>query len=117
MERGCGGRWSEEEVTRYKKDVLNIAAWLGIIPGEVRTPKVPAKVLTQTKTVYADGDGMLFVPVRIKQEIKKGERLAYLTDIFGNTVSEYFAEFDGVVVYRATSLSISTGAVVITYGR
>ena len=39
-----------------------------------------------------------------------------ITDLFGNVIDTYSAEFDGVVLYNTVSLSINQGESIIAYG-
>ena len=116
IERGGNGLWSKEEVERYTEDVLNIMAHLGMLNREVKSPAKPAKVITKAEYVDADVSGCWFPMADIRQKIKQGEKIGYITDIFGNVIKEYFAEYDAEILYVATSLAITSGTAIITYG-
>ena len=117
IERGGMGLWSEKEVADYKEDVYNIMAYLGITDKEPVLPKTPRKEMTDVIYLDADVDGMWHCEFDTEEEIKQGQRLGYITDIFGNVIKEYFAEIDGTVLYIATSLAITAGTAIFTYGK
>ena len=116
IELGSTGRWSREEVDAYKKDIVNIMKFLNIIDGEPEKPVNKAKLIT--KSVYVDTEtaGCWYPAAEVEDKVKKGDKLGIITDLFGNVLKEYYAEFDAEIIYRSVSLGIDKGDAVITYG-
>lgn len=117
IERGGQGLWSRAEVDRYIADVENVMRFLGILDGAAVKPEKPAVVLEDVVYLDSDVDGCWYACADIREKVKKGQRIGYIRDIFGNVIKEYRAEFDRVILYRATSLAITKGTRIITYGR
>lgn len=116
VERGFGGKWSRREVDDYKADVINIMRWMGILPGKAKLPRQKAAEICDTVYLDADADGLWYPLAEVDRQVKKGEKIGRICDIFGNVLKEYYAEFDRVVLYAATSLAIEKGTAIITYG-
>lgn len=116
IERGCQGVWTGQQVEDYKADVYNVMKYLGIMDGRPVLPAVPA--VEMTNVIYLDSDvtGMWHPLADIEEKISKGQKIGYITDIFGNVTKEYFAQYDATVLYIATSLAIAEGTAIITYG-
>ena len=116
IERGCQGVWNQQQVDDYIFDVCNVMKYLGIMDGQPVLPSVPATEMTNVIYLDSDTTGMWHPLVDIKEKICAGQKIGYITDIFGNTIREYFAQFDSTVLYIATSLAITEGTAIITYG-
>ena len=43
--------------------------------------------------------------------------IGYLTDLFGNTITVYNAEQDGIILYQCSALAAPKGTILVTYGK
>lgn len=66
--------------------------------------------------IYTDAGGALHVLPNVTDRIAKGQRIAVLTNMFGDVVREYVAPEDGVVVGKSTNPVAQTGARVLHLG-
>ncbi|MCI8342524.1 MAG: succinylglutamate desuccinylase [Firmicutes bacterium] len=115
IERGGNGLWTREQVDDYKEDVRNVMRFLKIIDEEVKKPE---GVIEFTKHFWleATATGCWYPSVAIEDRVKKGQKLGEIKDVFGNLIVEYFAEYDAIIVSVTTSLGISEGDAIVTYG-
>lgn len=116
LERGGRGLWSQEEVEAYKADVRNVMRFLKIIDEAVVEPTCQAVEIT--KAVYLDSTetGCWYPLVGLEEKVKEGQKIGEIKDFFGNVLAEYYAEFDGIVLFLTVSLAICKDDPIITYG-
>ena len=115
LERGCGGDWDPETVALYKQDVRNVLRHLGVLPGD----PAPCHPQDLVDLVYLDTEvaGCWYPAVDAGGRFAKGQKLGEIRDYFGNTLKTYYARYDGVVLYRTSSLWIEEGGGIVCYGR
>jgi len=107
-ELGMCGRWSEEEVQTYMSAITNVLRYLGTLEGAVlENPKV--QFMEQMAVIKAEDDGCWYPLKKLEDWVQKGEKVGEIRDFFGNTLSAYFAEESGVLLYVVTSLAIKKG--------
>ena len=53
----------------------------------------------------------------ILEKVKKGELLGEIRDHRDQVLSSYYAEFDGVVLYETSSLSILKNRALVAFGK
>lgn len=107
-ELGMCGRWSEEEVHTYKEAVENVLRYLGTLEGEV-IENLGVQFMDQMTVLKAQHDGCWYPFKTLEEEVKKGEKIGEIRDFFGEVLSEYYAETDGLLLYLVTSLAITEG--------
>ncbi|MFK7998558.1 MAG: succinylglutamate desuccinylase/aspartoacylase family protein [Polyangiales bacterium] len=66
---------------------------------------------------YTGRGGLLRVHPKLLDEVKKGEVIATLVDVFGKEVAEYNAQEDGVVIGKSVNPAGATGARIAHIGR
>lgn len=66
--------------------------------------------------IYTDAGGVLTVDCGVAKRVRKGDRIAGITDLFGNTVCTYRAPEDGVIIGKSTNPVAQTGARVVHLG-
>ncbi len=116
IELGSAGRWSREEVDAYKRDILNIMRFLKIIDGIPERPEKEPTLITRSVYDEADMAGCWYPLAEVGESVKKGDRIGYITDLFGNVLKEYYAQFDAEIIYRTVTLGVDKGDSIITYG-
>jgi len=67
--------------------------------------------------VYSDDGGILSIPVKIGQQLEKGQKIAELRDIFGGLKKSYFAPEPGIVIGKSVDPIAQTGSRIIHLGR
>ena len=106
-ELGQCGRWSDEEVENYVEATRNVLRSLGVLEGNVESHKVTYhKKMVVTTAAH---EGCWYPSRKLEDKVKTGDKLGEIRDFFGNVLSEYKAEEDGVLLYVVTSLAIIKG--------
>jgi len=113
-ELGQCGRWSEEEVTEYIGAVRNVLKYYKILEGDVQEGEV--QFLEKMLVTNALHDGCWYPTKKLEEYISKGDKVGEIRDFFGNTLSKYFSEGNGVVLYLVTSLAITNGDPIFAIG-
>lgn len=106
-ELGQCGRWSNGEVEEYIEATYNVLRALGVLTGEVISHKVT--FLKKMAVIVAEQEGCWYAFKKLEEKVKKGDTLGEIRDFFGNVLSEYKAEDEGVLLYVVTSLAITKG--------
>ncbi len=119
LELGECCRWSREEVDAYLENVLNVLKYLKVYPGQAVKRPAEAEIKTITEGVYLDADysGRWYPLAGRDDKIKKGQKIGYIKDLFGNVLKEYFAEFDAEILMVVATLAIKEGDPIMAYGR
>ena len=116
LERGCKGLWSREEVDLDKKDVRRILSCIyeGNVPEEELGP---GKELFED-AVYVDAPcaGFWYPAFHVGDQIREGEILGEIRDVFGDVLYICRAKADGMILYQVCSLNVPEGGPVIAYG-
>ena len=107
-ELGMCGRWSEQEVNTYIAAVENVLRHLGNLDGEV-IENLGVQFMEKMSVTKAQHDGCWYPLKALEDEVKKGEKIGEIRNFFGEVLSEYFAEIDGLLLYVVTSLAITEG--------
>ena len=117
IERGGRGTWSKEEVNRYKKDVRNILNYLNVLKdSDIKCTNSPYEI-KQTIYLNSKNDGCWYPEVKPGDRVKSGDLIGVVKDYFGQELSSYYSEIDGVILYMTVSLSVEEGESLIAYGR
>ena len=115
FECGGNGTWSEEEVAFEKKNIRNIMQMLDILPGKpAYNPNV--KCIVKQAWIECGATGFFYAFCKVGDEVKEGQKLFEIRDIWGNLLEEHRAGFDGRVFILNNTLGTSKGDDAIFYG-
>lgn len=96
--------------------VHNVLCYLNMIDEEIITIEKRTIVCEKSMWIYTDTGGLLTVPVELRQELKKGDVIAHLRDIFGKKIKDYYAPHDGIVIGKSVSPVNQTGGRILHLG-
>ncbi|RHW38036.1 succinylglutamate desuccinylase [Neobacillus notoginsengisoli] len=113
-EAGQQGILDPEQSKLLQDGTLNALRWAGLLDGEAKTS--PVKQLSTFDWSFADVQGLWYPCVEVGQQVKTGQSLGQIKNLFGETVKEYFAGSDGVVLFLVTSLAINEKDPLIAIG-
>lgn len=117
FERGGAGQCLREDVDADKSDVVRVAQCLGILPGQAPLNETQVYFDKHEWTEAEPGDDGLLIPfVKVGDDIREGQKLFEIRDMFGKRIREIFAKYDGHVVIQSRTLSVHPGDDLITYG-
>lgn len=116
IERGGAGFCHAEDVSLYKKDILNLLNHLGLLKDELEPPRESPREMNKVVYLESKHEACWRSEVSPGQEVKQGQALGRVFDFFGRTIEEYKAEMDAVVLYQLRTLSTNPGDVLTAYG-
>ncbi|MBE5781081.1 MAG: succinylglutamate desuccinylase [Clostridiales bacterium] len=114
LERAGRGIWEEADVKAFLQDLRSMAIYLGILQGEVE--RHPMMDLVKEVDARTQTEGLWYPMVNPGDEIRKGQKLGELRDVFGNVLQEPTAQGDGAVLYTKCTLAIRKGGLMVCYG-
>lgn len=103
LERGCQGRWSEEEVQADLDDVRRILRYLGVLESAPQQNQKPREVVD---LVYQlpESAGLWYPKVTAGEFVKEDQLVGVLKDYWGQELSRYHAPYDGVILFLTHTL-------------
>jgi predicted deacylase len=115
FEIGEGGRLEPDVVRTGAACIRNVMSWLNMSDDAHTAPK-HRYVMRSFVGLRAKHGGLLYNEVALGAEVRRGDLLCRIVNIYGDDVQHVVAPDDGVFV-RATTLStVSTGERVATLG-
>lgn len=119
LERGNGVLCTEEEFLAEQNDLRLLLNHLGMLPAgpDLYDAALPRRVFRETFFLESDLQGLWYPAVKNGDVVKKGDFLGVTEDYFGNILSEYRAEADGIVLYFTRGLAVSPGDALVTYAK
>ena len=116
LERGDRGLWTDTEVDKYKKDVLNILKYFQIIPGTVSYHGPTPYYFDQVTMEYSPVDGCWYRFVELEDQVQEGQDLGEIRDFHGNVLHTVKAKYDGVIHSYWSALAIKKGQLMVGFG-
>lgn len=80
-EVGTGGRFEEENIAVAERGIKNVMKYLKMIPGEIEAPKKQITI-TKRRFLYCNKGGFLVMDVKPGAVLSKGQKIAYIIDLF-----------------------------------
>jgi predicted deacylase len=115
FEIGEGGQLERAMIDEGVRCIRNALVGLGMIAGERRLPATHY-VMREFLGIRARRGGLLHTLAPLGSVVKRGDPLARIVDIFGDTVETALAPEAGVFVRSTTLSTVSTGERVATLG-
>ena len=102
----------ERHIAFHYDGIQNLLKHIGIIRGEAKT--FNAKVNPKEYQVTAKNGGIWHSYVEIGQEIRKGQKIGDMTNLFGNVIETYIAPESGWVRFLRVWYSVNVGEPLFT---
>lgn len=96
--------------------VANVLSHLKMVDIDEDLPSFEPKICDRSKWLYTDTGGILRVLVNLNDEVRKGQKLAEVTDLFGQVTREHFAPYDGIVIGHSRNPVNQTGSRIVHLG-
>lgn len=116
IEIGDPQRFQPEFVKTASRGVRRLLADMDMIPRRKVVITDPPVVCDKSKWLYADRGGLLEVFPELCQNVRRGDLLGRLTDVFGEVIREYRATEDGVIIGKSVNPAGPGGARVAHVG-
>jgi len=115
VEAGHAGTVETDDVEALTNGTLNVMRYLKMLPGEASAIEHPVWI-AKINPMVSDRDGIFYPAVQRGTYVEQGMRVGYVTDYFGNTISEARAPSAGVVLYICSVPSMKKGDTVAYVG-
>jgi predicted deacylase len=116
LEVGNPNTFQKKLIRSGVEGIHNTLSFLEMISDEIEKPEIAPVICKSSYWIYTDTGGLLTLHVDLTDRVKKGERIASLKDVFGNTTREYFAPEDGVVIGKSVSPVNQSGGRILHLG-
>jgi len=116
IEIGGNGLWDDEKVETFTQGIHRVLAFLGISPNAESSETKPKVAKVNLQTVSAAHDGIWYPAKTLSQTVAPGELIGQIKDALGTILSEIRSETAGLVLYRLTSLSVTSGETLYGFG-
>jgi predicted deacylase len=107
-ECGSAGTLDPEDVQTHLRGILNVARFLGMIPGNPVIVGDRLRAVGQF-TVTARRGGLVHLKIRIGDSLREGQEIAEICDLFGDVVERVRAPADGIARIIWTHKAVNTG--------
>ena len=105
---GHAGTAEQEDVDALMFGTMNVMRHLKMLPGSVKLLENPLWVSHYT-VIKGDQDGIFYPLVIPNAYVRKGTKLGYITDFFGEKLSELVAPHAGVMIYVSSVPTVKKG--------
>ena len=96
--------------------IHNVLCWLEMVPDPIEHEDRSTVLCKRSFWIYTDRGGLLTVHPGLTDRLLKGDHIATIRDVFGNTIKEYFAPEDGIVIGKSISPVNQTGGRILHLG-
>ena len=98
-ETGEALRFDEVGIRAGMRGISSVMRKLGMLPRKKTNPRpVQSMLATSTSWIRSPGSGIVILKVKLGQKVDKNDRLAIISDPFGETEIRVTAQFPGIVI-------------------
>lgn len=108
IECGRMGIVEEKPVLLIQEALLSLMRHLQILEGKPNPVQNPVFIAKRT-SVESNHTGFFYSELTSGDYVKKGMKLGYMTDLFGNHIAEVTCPTDGVILYKTFNPPIKKG--------
>ncbi len=116
LEVGNPNTFQKKLIRSGVEGIHNVLSYLEMTEDEIEKPENEAVICKRSYWIYTDTGGLLTIPVNLTDQVKKGDLIASLRDVFGNLTREYFAPEDGIVIGKSVSPVNQSGGRILHLG-
>ena len=116
IERGGAGLCLREDIDAYKDDLRNIMRRLRMFDLPVKPRRYSPRDITDMIYLEALETGCWIHHIHSGDFVEEGQILGKVTNVFGETLTTYYAEQTGVILYVCPALAAPKGTVLAAYG-
>jgi predicted deacylase len=113
-EAGSSGLLTEPETRMLVDGVGNALRHLGMLPGD-ETPQTPVEI-TRFTWLYAPAEGMWHPEVGVREQVREGQRIGRIENLWGDEIAAIVAPHDGVILFFTSSPAMRKDGICIAVG-
>jgi len=108
IESGKLGQSTEEDIAEIVRGTYNILKHLKMIAGDP-IMRFESVWVEEQMILRSEHTGLFFPLLSRGDHVQKGEKIAYITDYFGNVLQEVVSPFSGILLYIVATPPMSKG--------
>jgi uncharacterized protein len=116
LEVGDPNRFQKGYIRDGLTGLHNLLGYLGMLDCEVEQHSEETVICNRSFWMYTDIGGILTVHPKVTELVKKGQVVATMRDIFGDTIKEYVVPEDGIVIGKSVNPINYTGGRILHLG-
>jgi len=116
VELGNPHRFQRDMISAGVMGVQNVMSDLGMTNLGIVAPEEPAFSCKKSYWIYTQTGGLLEVYPDITDEVKEGDKIAVVRNVFGDVKAEYFAPEDGIVIGKSINPVNQSGSRILHLG-
>lgn len=116
LEVGDPQRFQKGMIRSGLTGIFNVMSYLNMIDDPIEEPEEKTVICKRSYWIYTDRGGLLEVPVKITNFVKKGDCIGRIRNVFGDLLEEYYAPENGIVIGKSTNPVAQTGARILHLG-
>ena len=116
VESGESGNRDEESIDNIVKGVWNVIYDLKMFEGTVQEVQNAIEIV-QDAGVDSKVEGIFYPLTEAGSNVEKDERIGYITDYFGNIISDVYAPISGMVMCMIGTPPVKVGDPLFTIGK
>ena len=102
----------ERDIKFHYDGVINVLKYMGMLEGEPQLKNLPLN--PKQERIYAHHGGLWLQKVEAGQRVKKDQELGRVVNLYGATIQNVVAPFDGVANSTRTSAVTNTGDALVS---
>lgn len=115
-EVGGNGLRDEAEVSRMTDGVLRVLRHLGMAGDAIAPPPGAEPQFVTLWSLASPLDGLWYPSARLGAQVRAGEVLGEIRDLFGAVLIPIVSEASGTLLFRMTSLAVNRGEPLLGVG-
>lgn len=115
IECGRMGIVEEKPVLLIQQALLSLMRHLQILEGKPAVVENPVMIAKRT-SVSSEHEGFFYSDLTSGDYVKQGMKLGYITDLFGNHVTDVTCPTDGVILYKTFNPPVKKGDELFSIG-
>ncbi len=116
LEVGNPNTFQKKMIRSGIEGIHNALCYLEMTEDTIESSSTPTVICKSSYWIYTDTGGLLTVHVDLCQQLKKGELIASIRDVFGNLKKQYIAPENGIVIGKSVSPVNQSGGRIIHLG-
>lgn len=116
LEVGNPNTFQKKMIRSGVEGIHNVMSYLEMITDAIEEPEIETVLCKRSYWIYTDTGGLLTVHVNLMDQLKKGQLIASIRDVFGHLREEYFAPEDGIVIGKSVSPVNQSGGRILHLG-
>jgi predicted deacylase len=116
LEVGNPNTFQKKLIRSGIEGIHNVLCYLNMIDDKIEEPDKPTIICHKSYWLYTDMGGLLTVHANLLDQLKEGDVIASLRDVFGRKVKDFHAPEDGIVIGKSVSPVNRSGGRILHLG-